>query len=273
MTEQSAEERKICPQCGHSNPHDAVFCSGCGRPFALHNVQGSAFDEKRSQPIDPATFQPDSLLGADRFGEVSVADVTRLVGKKAGYYLPVFEQLQHSKKVGRFHFSAFVFGGGWMLYRKQYLFGALVLALQFVLQAAALIFGYLYTLPIVQGVYAAAGITANQSTITQEQSAAVMQGLSQISTEQTLLSLSPVLFWGLGLALAVVIGTYANRWYFRHVVHTANRVNQQLFTTPEEKNAEMVRCGGVNIPLAICLFVCYFIVNNYSGAIVSILFS
>ena len=90
-----------------------------------------------------------------------------------------------------------------MLYRKQYVSGAIVLSLQLLLRAATLVFGYLYTLPVLRGAYAAAGVTASQSTVTQEQSAAVLQALAELPAGQVLLCCLPArmlddslqLFW------------------------------------------------------------------------------
>lgn len=266
-------ERKICQQCGRSNPADALFCIGCGRPFAAENMPDGSFDEKRSRPIDPAAFQPDGLLGADCFGDVSAADMTRLVGKNTKYYLPVFERMSHSKRAGRFHFPALIFGGGWMLYRKQYFSGAVVLVLQILLRAASTVCGYLYSLPILRSIYAAAGVTSSQTTITQEQSYEITAGFMALPKEQILLCCSPLLFSLLGLVISVIVAVKANRWYFRHLKKLADTVNGKNFAVREDRGAELTRRGGTNLPLVICLLVCYFILNNYSDAILTAFFS
>lgn len=273
MTGQTDENRKNCPQCGRSNAADARFCSGCGRPFSADYMTGSTFDEKRSRPLDPVTFRPDAPMGADCFGDISAADATRAVGKNEKYYLPVFERLCHSGRMGRFHLAALFFGGGWMLYRKQYVSGAIVLSLQLLLRAATLVFGYLYTLPVLRGAYAAAGVTASQSTVTQEQSAAVLQALAELPAGQVLLCCLPLVFSVLGLLCSVVVASNANRWYFRHVTRLVGLIDKQPFATPEERSAELSRRGGVNLPLAGCLLVCWMILYNYSGTIISAIFS
>ena len=273
MSEQPGENQKSCPQCGRSNPPDARFCNECGRSFSADYIPNGAFDEKRSRPLDPTAFRPDALLGADCFGDISAADAARAIGKNEKYYLPVFEKLSHSGKMGRFHVAAFFFGGGWMLYRKQYCSGAVVLSLQLLLRAASLVFSYLYTLPALREAYAAAGVTASQNTVTQEQSAAVLRALGELSARQTLLCCLPLLFSLLGLLCSVVVAINANKWYFRHITDLVASVGRLPFTAPEERSAELSRRGGVNLPLAVCLLVCWMILYNYSGTVIAAIFS
>ena len=273
MAGQTDEKRKNCPQCGRGNALDARFCVGCGRPFSADYVTDGAFDEKRSRSLDPAAFRPDAPMGADRFGGISAADAARAVGKNEKYYLPVFERLSHSQKTGRFHLAALFFGGGWMLYRKQYASGAIVLSLQLLLRALTLVSGYLYTLPILRGAYAAAGVTASQSTVTREQSEAVLRALAGLSAGGLLLCCLPLIFSVMGLICSVVVASNANRWYFHHVTKLVEQADKQPFVTPEERGAELSRRGGVNLPLAGCLVVCGMILYKYSGTIISAIFS
>lgn len=59
---------------------------------------------------NPAEFVADN---------VTYGDVSKVVQQNTAYYLSVFRNI---KSFGRskFNFSAFLFSGGWLLYRKQY---------------------------------------------------------------------------------------------------------------------------------------------------------
>ena len=46
--------------------------------------------------------------------------------------MPVFRYMKQTGK-NKFNFSAFLFSGAWMLYRKQYKYGAIVTAIMFAL--------------------------------------------------------------------------------------------------------------------------------------------
>ena len=240
MAGQTDEKRKNCPQCGRGNASDARFCVGCGRPFSADYVTDGAFDEKAKPfALDSAAFRPDAPMGADRFGGISAADAARAVGKNEKYYLPVFERLSSfQNERSRLHLAALFFGGGWMLYRKQYASGAIVLSLQLLLRALTLVSGYLYTLPILRGAYAAAGVTASQSTVTREQSEAVLRALAGLSAGGLLLCCLPLIFSVMGLICSVVVASNANRWYFRHVTKLVEQADKQPFVTPEERGAE-----------------------------------
>ena len=55
---------------------------------------------------------------------------SKLVKQNTAYYMPVFRHIKHTGK-NKFNFTAFLFSGPWMLFRKQYKYGTLVTVLMF----------------------------------------------------------------------------------------------------------------------------------------------
>ena len=80
----------------------------------------------------------------------------------------------------KFNFSAFLFSGAWMLYRKQYKYGAIVTAIMFALFIACRRCVYLVWLPMYTQLAQQAGVDlTTQAGITTEQSIVISQLLAQ----------------------------------------------------------------------------------------------
>ena len=71
--------------------------------------------------------------------------------------MPVFRYMKQSGK-NKFNFSAFLFSGAWMLYRKQYKFGILVTALMFCIYIAYLCFSIFIASPVLMELMQKAGM-------------------------------------------------------------------------------------------------------------------
>ena len=155
------DDAVICRSCGHKNPKDTVVCEECGDFLfgSVHILRG-----KRKKPVqddnDNDQNNDDSepeYMGGDPFADnsefskpgrlyvdgVKVFDIgfgkdedfdgikghefSEYVGSNCLYYLPLFSSIFRRNK-SRFHFAAFLFGGSWYFYRKQYLKGSLLMA-------------------------------------------------------------------------------------------------------------------------------------------------
>lgn len=253
-TEQPSEKaEKCCPRCGYRNAANAAFCSGCGFSF---NGMNTPFHIP-TQQFDPTVFDPSiNFSNESDFEDVPAADVARMVGANTAYYMPVFARIR-AKSGSRFHFCALLFGGGWMLYRKQYKTGSIVLAVQVLLKALQYWALYAVYLPILQTIMTAAGIDVYAATtITNEQMAALSQQIMQLPLSDLARMLLPAVFWFAALIFSIVIGCNANRWYYRHTVNTARRIRTKYSDSEEMRVENETRCGGINRPLGISLMLC-----------------
>ncbi len=259
---QDAPNARICPRCGYQNAPDALFCSGCGLPLGASGA-GDSFFAQQAHGFDPASFNPDVNFSNDTdFDGVPSTDAARLIGKNTEYYLPVFSRL-HRNNRGRFHFCAFLFGGGWMLFRKQYVRGGIMLALQVLLDAAQMLGSAYLVLPVYQALLQAAGIDLNAvvgGTLTQEQAMRLAQEMMQLPAGRLLVLMLPILLAAAALVLRIVIGACANRWYYRDTLAVARCLRARHSDESMLIDAE-TRRGGVNMPLAICLLVCAVILR------------
>ena len=96
--------------------------------------------------------------GVQPYGTVAVDPLLpQLVGPKAEYYLPKFQQLKAQGKKTSWNWAAFLVSSYWMLYRKMYLYGAIAA----VIEILCSVIGSLLLSLLLLGGYIAVGIFAN----------------------------------------------------------------------------------------------------------------
>lgn len=127
-----------CTKCGAQNVGTALFCSKCGNrlttpqpaqapvfqqstPYAYANLQGAQYQQQNNYTAGGYT---DSNIDAD---------IQTLVGAKAEYYIPKFQEMKVQNKKSTWNWSAFLFTPYWMIYRKMYAYGAGMLGISAVL--------------------------------------------------------------------------------------------------------------------------------------------
>lgn len=275
-----------CPNCGKLNAHSALFCDQCGaslsgnpaqhqnqnqnptsqNPYAGPQNPGNPFPGGSPFPGGgmggaPMPFALDPMGGVaptELIDDVPAGEMAKLVQTNTAYYLPAFRNLKTYRK-NRFNFCAFLFSGGWMLYRKQYKWGSLITALMF-----ALFIGYTYisnvwTAPLLQQLYVEVGADPNAVTISNQQALAVFDLLKQ-DPHDMLIFLAPIAIMGVMFVIMVLVGLRGNRMYMNHCLKTIHKIRTEQLPDAEY-NVQLQTQGNVNIPLSICLLICYLIVT------------
>lgn len=265
-----------CPVCGTLNGHSALFCCRCGasllgEPKTYNNTypgRGQAGDAPRTPPpYSPHAAPPFSW---DPMGGVSPAetldtnvtygDASKLVRQNTSYYMPVFRYIKQTGR-NKFNFSAFLFSGAWMLYRKQYKQGILVTCLMFALYAAYICSMYLVAVPAMYDLAVQAGIDPNQFlSLSNEQyfsisSLAVQQPMSYLKL------ILPLAFLAAILIVMIVLGVRGNKLYLKHCARTVREIKLDALSG-DDPSAGMSARGGVNSMVPLCVALCYFAVRT-----------
>ena len=190
---------------------------------------------------------------------VSFGDASKLVKQNTAYYMPVFRYMKQTGK-NKFNFSAFLFSGAWMLYRKQYKYGAIVTAIMFALFIALQAVCYLVWLPMYTQLAQQAGVDlTTQAGITTEQSIVISQLLAQDPLNLFCFYL-PLVIVAAMLVVMLIVGFRGNKMYMRHCIRTVRKV--KATGNDGDPNNTLDARGGVNTSIAVCLFVCYMLIVN-----------
>ncbi len=285
---------KECPNCGTLNAHSALFCNICGtsltgapdehrntgyntqqnpnnanNPNSYNNYnnpygsypppQNNANYQSRGFGGVPFAFDPMGGANPAEFvaDNVTYGDVSKVVQQNTAYYLSVFRNI---KSFGRskFNFSAFLFSGGWLLYRKQYKAGIITTTIMFLLYIANLMLSCFVVNPITTHVIDNAGVSS--SDLSYVQLANLLSQYLMDNPSQYLLFCLPLLCSALMLGIMIFVGVRANRMYLNHCVRTVQEI-KSVSNTETDLSAEYTARGGVNVVVTFCLLACYMILR------------
>lgn len=261
-----------CPVCGTLNNHSALFCSRCGTsltgepktysnnasqggqpPYGQNSFYGAPFQPFVYDPMGGVS--PAEILATD----VSYGDASKLVRQNTNYYMPVFRYIKQAGR-NKFNFSAFLFSGAWMLYRKQYKGGIIVTALMFALYLGYLCATYLVAWPALIALGAQAGYTTEQViSMTPEQIAAISALAAQSPLDMFKIALPFLALLAIFIVM-LVVGVRGNKMYLNHCIGTIQIMKIEM---EDGEAPSMDAKGGVNSMVSLCIALCFFIVRTF----------
>lgn len=265
-----------CPVCGSLNGHSAMFCSRCGTPLGQgsqgfptsYNAYGAPQRggyvpgaPPRTPYSAPFVFDPmGGVNPGDQLADgVSFGDASKLVKTNTLYYMPVFRFMKQTGK-NKFNFSAFLFSGAWLLYRKQYRSGIIVTGIMFLIYLAYLMTSVFVASPVLLELMEQAGMDLAQGFApTNEQMLVITQLIGEDPSMYLKICL-PMLCLLLMLAVMIFVGVRGNKMYLHHCVRTVRAVKSANLADYPDMTLDAK--GGVNNSIAVCMFVCYFLLIN-----------
>ena len=282
--EKDTEEKDIpegsvkCKACGAINDEGTFFCTKCNaplidmpnsntqsnngentqnaNPFGGNPMGGNPFGGNPQAGFNPIQIDPMGGISPDtEFDEGAKAgEVAKYVKQNPSYFMQVFNKIKTFGK-SRFSFAGLLFGGGYLLYRKQYVLGTIITSIM----AVCLIFTTFCNYTIVGDI---------MTEIYQEHSNVSYQNLYPLFMEQ-MQALDPVKYIMviasfacsiIYYAIHFVCGFIANRCYYKHCCRQVKKIKA---TTPSatEADNELQTKGGVNTALAFSLLLVMLIIN------------
>jgi hypothetical protein len=184
-------------------------------------------------------------------------EVAKYVKQNTPYFMQVFNKIKNFGK-SRFNFAALLFGGGYLLYRKQYVLGTIITAIM----VGCLLFTSYANYTVVNS------ITQDVLQQTQGQAAVsysqifnlLMNKVNELDTGSYIVFLTSSLCSLVYYALHIVCGFIANRTYYHHCCKQVNIIKQKSKDSAESDNILQTK-GGVNTALAVSLLVVALIIN------------
>lgn len=246
----SAPDSVICSNCGTKNSGDSFFCKHCSAPLGTQTPNtssgftGYGYQNNQGMPFGATPFK---INENDEIApDVKIAEAQKYVKSNSLFFSLIFKRI-HDHNKSRFNFAAFLFSGGWFLYRKQYLLGTILTVL-----FAVFTIGYnlLYT-PVYNMLEYYNIIT--DTSVSYDQ-------ISALSTEQLgIVSLLGFLYFG-RFVLMIISGFIANRCYYKHVVKKV-KLAKKSFSSETEVKEHLSKTGGVNMILGYILLIAYALVS------------
>ena len=201
--------------------------------------------------FDPmAGVNPEEDMGEN----VTAGEISKFVQNNTPYFIRVFTNIKNFSK-GRFNFCAFLFSGGYLLYRKMYKIGAIITAVMLLLWTSELYIHY--CTPAGQKMIEFMNSYYSSASTSQNALNELYNGVFSLNLTNQILLAFMYLSSIIQLALRIIIGIQANRWYFKHCKKQISKIK----TESENPENEIQSRGGVNTAIAVSLLAVYFIIE------------
>lgn len=270
--QENSQRTKACPRCSTKNFPDALFCDKCGLPLTSntppvnnpYGVPNGAPGQGFPGPMGGMPFVMDPMGGVPAEepmnDEVTAGEVAKYVKVNTPYYMQVFKRLKDSNK-GKFNFCAFLFTGGWLLYRKQYKYGVFITLLMFALIIGSTCVSVYLSYPILNQLATQAKVdlsTANLYSL--PVMAKLVEQIYTLTFGQLWILITPSLMDLARWVVMFFVGLRGNRMYWNHCLRTTAAIKKEAINE-EECTIKLQSAGGVNTAIALCLMVCYMIIS------------
>ncbi len=254
----------ICKNCGTKNDADAVFCKHCSASLSQPDYDYNEDTEFKNSVYNqdskfgfgsggmnniPLSFFFDNIKDDDKIADnVTILDADKYIQRNTALYNLVFRRI-YMKNRSRFNFAAFLFSGGWFLYRKQYFLGTILTLIMGICICGSIVF-----LPAYYSIYSeiySSGITSE---------AEVYSYLMSFPVDKLLLYSASSLFKIAQYIVMIISGIIANRCYYKHVVEKVVSAKEN-FKKPAELDEHLKKSGGVDTVLGYILLAFYAVLT------------
>lgn len=242
-------DTEICKRCGAENAKNSFYCSKCGAPMNMESAQNyNQYQNQNQTNSNPFSAAFDPMAGVnpeEDMGGVTAGEIAKYVGNNTPYFIRVFNRIKLFGR-GRFSFCGFIFSGFYLLYRKMYKIGAIIAAAVILLMITETYIQY------------SSAYTAFENAIKtySTSSSGYLSGYANILTAYSNLEFgNQVMIFimmmcsSLRLGIQIVVGIFANRWYFRHCRTEVKKIKD----TSDNPNQTLESKGGVNLALALSI--------------------
>ena len=269
-----------CPRCGTLNAKSAYFCSRCGLPLGTNQVgqnnnpnpyqnyynptnnNANVYNNYNNfnnpngtvyNPFDPmGGVNPTDYMDQD----ITYGEASKVVQQNTRYYMPAFKRLKNTNS-SKFNFAAFLFSGGWFLYRKMYKQGIIASVIWLVLYLARALVSLKWITPF--------SVSLSNSL----SSDATMQETYQLMAEKMASSPSVVYASWVVMALTVamivfmiICGKKANRLYMKHCEDTIHESRNHSNGDNAVYEEAITLKGGTNTIVALVVTILYVALSN-----------
>lgn len=262
----STEENKntvVCKNCNTVNPAEMFFCGKCGHPLTTENP----FVQNNQQNVNGIPFDPFDPMGGipadtDMGDNVTAGEIAKYVQNNTPYFLRVFKMMKDKLK-GKFSFVGFIFGGGYLLYRKMYKLGTIL-----TLITAFFVIGDLVVSLTPEYQQLAVSLKELSKVSGSIYSAEYMNQCREffysLDSNSIFILIFSYLSLGVQLAIQIIVGVKANKWYFNDCKKKISKIKAE---NPEDITTVLESKGGVNKALAMSLLVVQIIIIYLPGLI------
>lgn len=222
-----------------------------GNPMGNNPMGNNPMGGFNAIPFDPmAGVSPETEFE----NGAKAGEVAKYVKQSTPYFMQVFNRIKSFGK-SKFSFAALLFGGGYFLYRKQYLLGTIIT----VIMAGCLIFATFGEYTVLSSVINEVG-KENQLTSYTQMFNLIGEKIVDLNIQDQIIAIASIVCLVVYYALHIVCGFIANRCYYKHCCKQVNKIKANAKDSSQSDN-ELQTKGGVNSALGFSLLAVLLIIN------------
>ena len=249
------QAQTACPHCGTPSSPYVERCSHCGAPlqaqewgatprppFGTPPASVHEYAPFHARTVYCGGVSPETTLEGE-----SAADLAMVVRTNVPYFLPRFERMAKSGSRSAWNWAAFFLPSYWLLFRKQYLAGAAMLALEI-----------FHT--VILNLLA---ISCFPSVFDMSDYSLMMKELMWLIESSPRAELAAYVITLLSLTLFCVrlfAALFGNRLYMKHCLRTVRKARQSY---PEGYHAQLTMVGGTSAALALVGYMCSTLLPSF----------
>lgn len=292
ISEEKTEKQEfiICNICGTKNPPDALICQKCGINLShdnyikipdflkfddenndedfYHDANEENKEENNNLPVGVRFVSFSNLAKFKHikkdtnFDGVTGEELCNYVGNSIHYYLPVFSDIKLFKR-SRFHISAFLFGGLWYFFRKQYKKGIIISLIEFILNAVFMITDKLYSQPIFEKAKEAISSSFENGHHDPSYEEYIQWIRDNESFQNMLLAFMPYIISLILFIIMITIGINANKGYYKHCIKNIKKLkNDPSFPqNSQEQKLYLQQKGNISLKAIYFYGLAYILFN------------
>jgi len=132
-----------CSQCGKEIQQHVKFCPNCGKEILSNNNINNEFSHFKDETNYNYSANMNNGIG-DNFSRVSENELRTFIGEKnTNYYIEKWNLINQTNKSVSWNWASFFLGSLWLLYRKMYIWGTLMIAVSMAISWMGMPFGWL----------------------------------------------------------------------------------------------------------------------------------
>jgi hypothetical protein len=267
VNENDKLSKKKCPICFNENDMGALFCNRCGHHF-ISKPSPNSSENKVKMPngmpfpneIPFIINQLNQIDPNEDINGVKSKALAKYIKVSVPYYMHEFRK-RRDKRSNRFNFAAFLFSGGWLLYRRQYKWGIIIILILALLSIGSTFLQLTYNKETLNQILSIANVsfTGAGPVVNYEVSQRIASAFITLPITKQVLMFLPTVSYFIQFVIMLVLGINGNRMYYNHCIKKVKKIKEEGLSEEKYYN-KLSDKGGVNTPLGICLLLCYAII-------------
>ncbi|MBR6789684.1 MAG: zinc ribbon domain-containing protein [Oscillospiraceae bacterium] len=258
----SGMDQHRCPRCGTQNPPDRLFCEVCGD--MLHEPKKepgqdpeSWVEEDRSAPPFQMPYNPYTTpfggLNADEvIDDVPVRDLAIYVRENSHFFLPKFKDFFSKKAVLSWNWPCFLLDFYYLMYRKMWGLGAIVLVLSLLLSAPSTL------------------LSLESMMLMVDEEASIIATMN-ISPEKLVTLTNFCSF--LSMVMKFALASLVNRFYARKVMRDVKKLRAEKGSDPAYTTLLSEKGGTSRLAVILCIAATFVASMALSAVLTSVIMS